>query len=60
MKKITHFLRFLALVFFLFLAVVVCFVFNKALDQKISESHENTLNAVTEIYQNEENSSERQ
>ena len=46
MKKVTHVLRFLALVFFLFLAIVVCFLLNKALDAKIAASHEEALNNV--------------
>lgn len=49
MKKFTHFLRFLALVFFLFLAVVVCFIFNKVLDQKIEEQHSKTIEALEDI-----------
>ena len=49
MKKITNFLRFLALVFFLFLAITVCFVFNKALDQQINNSHAQTLHEVSDI-----------
>lgn len=48
MKRFTKFLRFLALVFFLFLAVVVCFVFNKVLDQKIEEQHKQTIEALEE------------
>ncbi|MBO5352031.1 MAG: hypothetical protein J6A77_01910 [Lachnospiraceae bacterium] len=48
MKKITHFLRFLALVFFMFLAIVVCFVFNKVLDQKISEGQAEVMEAVND------------
>lgn len=54
MKKITHFLRFLALVFFLFLAITVCFVFNKALDQQIAASHTETLNEVSNILEEQE------
>lgn len=55
-KRILHVLRFLALVFLLFLTIVLCFVLNKALDAKIQESHEETLNNVkpTEaVYENE-------
>lgn len=46
MKKATKFLRFLALVFFLFLAVVVCFVFNQILDNKIETQHSQALEAL--------------
>lgn len=47
MKKITKFLRFLALVFFAFLAVVTCFVFNKLLDQKIEEQHQQAIESLS-------------
>ena len=46
MKKLTRFLRFLAILFFTFLAIVVCFIFNKALDQKIEEQHGQALEAL--------------
>lgn len=46
MQKITKFLRFLALVFFMFLAVVVCFVFNRVLDQKIEEQHAQAIESL--------------
>lgn len=46
MQKITKFLRFLALIFFLFLAVVVCFVFNRVLDQKIEEQHAQAIESL--------------
>lgn len=46
MKKFTKFLRFLALVFFAFLAVVTCFLFNKVLDQKIEEQHSQAMEAI--------------
>lgn len=48
MKKVTRFLRFLALIFFIFLAVTVCFVFNKVLDQKIEAQHTQALEALVE------------
>ena len=48
MKKLTRFLRFLALLFFTFLAIVVCFVFNKALDQQIEEQHAHALESLTD------------
>ena len=54
MKKVTHFLKFLALVFFLFLAVVFCFVANKALDQKINEGQKEVINSAAEILQEED------
>ena len=50
MKKITKFLRFLALVFFAFLAVVACFVFNKVLDQKIEAQHTQALEALNDYH----------
>lgn len=53
MKKVTKFLRFLALVFFAFLAIVTCFVFNKLLDQKIEEQHTQALEAIND-YNNEQ------
>ena len=46
MQKLTKFLRFLALVFFMFLAVVVCFVFNRVLDHKIEGQHTQTIEAL--------------
>lgn len=46
MKKVTKFLRFLAIVFFLFLAVLICFVFNKVLDQKIEEQHKQAIESL--------------
>ncbi len=46
MQKITKFLRFLALVFFMFLAVVVCFVFNRVIDQKIEEQHTQAIESL--------------
>lgn len=49
MKKITQFLRFLALIFFLFLALIICFVFNKVLDQKIEEQHSQAIEAIEDI-----------
>lgn len=49
MKKITQFLRFLALIFFLFLALIICFVFNKVLDQKIEEQHSKAIEAIEDI-----------
>lgn len=49
MKKVTKFLRFLALIFFMFLAVVVCFVFNRVLDQKIEEQHSNAIEALEDF-----------
>ena len=61
-KRFFHILRFLALVFFLFLAVVMCFIFNKALDSKINESHKDALNNIkpTEaVYPEESTSGER-
>ena len=54
MKKITKFLRFLALVFFAFFAVVLCFVFNKLLDQKIEEQHSQAIEALSDNYNNEQ------
>jgi len=48
MKKATQFLRFLALLFFLFLALIICFVFKKVLDQKIEEQHTQTIEALDE------------
>lgn len=50
MKKITRFLRFLMLVFILFLAVTGCFIFNKFLDQKINESHSNALESLQDYH----------
>ena len=44
LKKIIHILRFLALVFLLFLAIVLCFVLNKALDAKIQAKQAESLN----------------
>ena len=58
MKKITKFLRFLALLFFMFLAVVVCFVFNRVLDQKIEEQHSQTINTLESIKDNNSEQSE--
>lgn len=52
MKKVTQFLRFLSLMFFLFLALAVCFVFNKVLDQKIEEQHAQTIEAIDEYNKN--------
>lgn len=52
MKKLTKLLRFLALVFFIFLAVTVCFVFNKLLDQKIEEQHTQALEALVDSNEN--------
>ena len=49
MKKITQFLRFLALIFFLFLALIICFVFNKVLDQKIEEQYSQAIEAIEDI-----------
>ena len=49
MKKITKFLRFFALLFFLFLALVMCFVFNSILDQKIEEQHAKTIESLEDF-----------
>jgi len=49
MQKITKFLRFLALIFFMFLAVVVCFVFNRVLDQKIEEQHAQVIESLEDF-----------
>lgn len=49
MKKITKFLRFLALLFILFLALVVCFVFNNILNQKIEEQHAKTIESLEDF-----------
>ena len=49
MKKLTKFLRFLALVFFVFFAIVFCFIFNKMLDQKIEEQHNQAIEALSEF-----------
>ncbi len=46
LKKILHILRFLLMVFLIFLMVVLCFVFNKALDAKIQASQEEALNNI--------------
>ena len=46
MKKVTSFLRFLALVFFILLALAVCFVFNSVLDKKIEKSHSQALESI--------------
>jgi len=56
MKKLTRFLRFLMLVFILFLAVTGCFIFNKFLDQKINESHANALESLQDYHAPADNS----
>ncbi len=49
MKKITKILRFFSLIFFLFLAVFICFAFNQMLDQKIEEQHKQTIEALEDF-----------
>lgn len=51
MKKITQVLRFLALVFFMLLAMAVCFVFNKVLDQKIEQQHAQAIESIEDFNQ---------
>lgn len=58
LKKVTHVLRFLALVFFMFLAIVFCFVFNKVLDQKISEGQAEVIEAVSDYKEEAEKDGE--
>ena len=49
MKKITHYLKFLAILFFLFLALALCFAFNKVLDQKIEAQHSQALESLSDF-----------
>ena len=48
MKKLTRFLRFLSLLFFTFLAIMLCLVFNKVLDNKIEEQHAQAVESLTD------------
>lgn len=47
MKKITRFLRFLILVFVLFITVTICFIFNKVLDQKINAGQKSYIEELS-------------
>ncbi len=55
MKKLAKFLRFLALVALIFLAITMCFVFNKILDQKIEAQQQQTIEAIEDIKANQSN-----
>ena len=49
MKRLAKLFRFLCLLFFLFLAVTLCFVLNKVLDKSITQNQTEALESLQDF-----------